>query len=220
MEVVAAVPTPFRADGDVDFAAARAGFGYVASIVDGLFVAGAEGEFPALSADERIGLFEVALAVCPGAIVHIGASEVRNAVAMAERAVELGARRFAAATPSGGISVYYQRIRDVVGNAELYAYVDPERLGVRPDPQALAEADITGTILGGSAGAEYPGRLYRASGTAAAFPRGRISQELGIPLVKQAWALRGFGGTTTRMELAPSEAAAIAQVKHFLAEFG
>ena len=46
--VFSAVPTLFGADGELDTGANRALYKLVAGLVDGLFVAGTTGEFPAL----------------------------------------------------------------------------------------------------------------------------------------------------------------------------
>lgn len=72
--VLAAVPTPFTADGDLDKDAARRLFGFVAGVVDGLFVAGTTGEFPSLDDDERLALIEIGLDVAgpERVIAHIG----------------------------------------------------------------------------------------------------------------------------------------------------
>jgi 4-hydroxy-tetrahydrodipicolinate synthase len=60
--VFSAVPTLFGAGGELDLDANRALYKLVAGLVDGLFVAGTTGEFPALEDAERLALFELALA--------------------------------------------------------------------------------------------------------------------------------------------------------------
>jgi Dihydrodipicolinate synthetase family len=55
--VFSAVPTLFGEDGQVDLDANRAQYKLVAGLVDGLFVAGTTGEFPALDDAERLSLF-------------------------------------------------------------------------------------------------------------------------------------------------------------------
>ena len=60
--VFSAVPTLFSGDGEVDTGANRALYKHLAGLLDGLFVAGTTGEFPALDDAERLSLIELALA--------------------------------------------------------------------------------------------------------------------------------------------------------------
>ena len=79
--VFSAVPTLFGASGELDPDANRALYKLVAGLVDGLFVAGTTGEFPALEDAERLALFEMALAEAgpDRVIAHIGAPDARHA---------------------------------------------------------------------------------------------------------------------------------------------
>ena len=87
--VLSAVPTPFATDGSLDLAGARRLFGFAADHVDGLFVAGTTGEFPALDDDERLSLVELALEVAGAdrVIAHIGAPDSYRAARLARSAV-------------------------------------------------------------------------------------------------------------------------------------
>ena len=91
--VFSAVPTLFGAAGELDLAANRALYEFVAGLVDGLFVAGTTGEFPALDDAERLSLFELALAEAgpDRVIAHIGAPDARHAARLAQAAAALGA---------------------------------------------------------------------------------------------------------------------------------
>ena len=99
--VLSAVPTLFGASGELDADANRALYKLAAGLVDGLFVAGTTGEFPALEDSERLALFELALAeLGPDRVIaHIGAPDARHAARLARAAVALGATRIAAITP-------------------------------------------------------------------------------------------------------------------------
>ena len=163
--VFAAMPTPFNADGDVDNGAAGRLFRFLAGLVDGLFVAGTTGEFPALDDDERLALIEAGLSAAgpERVIAHIGAPDSRRAARLAASAAALGATRIAAITPfymapaPGEVTAYYDRIRQAAPAAGLYAYVFPERTGVTVPPEqfaALAEAV-------GLAGAKFSGAAAR-----------------------------------------------------------
>lgn len=177
--VLAAVPTPFSADGSLDHAGARRLFEFVAGRVDGLFAAGTTGEFPALDDSERLALIETALEVAgpDRVIAHIGAPDAYHAARLARQAVILGATRIAAITPyymapsPAEVTEYYLRIRDAAPVAGLYAYVFPERTGVTVTPQQFCElADNAGL-----AGAKFSGAAARnVAACAAARPALRI----------------------------------------------
>ena len=85
MIILSAVPTLFAADGEVDREANRALYKVVAGQLDGLFVAGTTGEFPALDDTERLTLFELALAEAgpDRVIAHIGAPDARHSARLA-----------------------------------------------------------------------------------------------------------------------------------------
>ena len=144
--VYSAVPTLFGPDGELDPDANGALYKLVAGLVDGLFVAGTTGEFPALEDAERLSLFELALAEAgpDRVIAHIGAPDARHASRLAQAAVALGARRIAAITPyylparADELADHYLRIRDAAPGTELYAYIFPERTGLRVPPALLA----------------------------------------------------------------------------------
>jgi 4-hydroxy-tetrahydrodipicolinate synthase len=164
--VLAAVPTPFTADGDLDIPLADRTFSFIAEHVDGLFLAGSTGEFPALDTEERLAVFEAGIeaAGADRVIAHVGAPDARRAAHLAADAVRLGASRIAAITPyysspsAAELTDYYLRIRDAAPSAELYAYIFPERTGV-PVPVSLfaslaATVGLAGAKLSGTAAAE------------------------------------------------------------------
>lgn len=177
--VFAAVPTPFTADGALDLPCARRLFGFVAGHVDGLFVAGTTGEFPALDDNERLALVETALEVAgpDRVIAHIGAPDAYRAARLAASAASLGAVRIAAVTPyylapsPAEVLSYYLRIRDAAPAAGLYAYIFPERTGLTVAPQQFCElADAAGL-----AGAKFSGAAaLNVAACAAARPDLRI----------------------------------------------
>lgn len=163
--VLAAVPTPFTADGDLDKGAAHRLFGFVAGVVDGLFVAGTTGEFPSLDDDERLALIEIGLDVAgpERVIAHIGAPDSRRAARLAASAVALGATRIAAITPfylaprPGEVTAYYERIHQAAPAAGLYSYLFPERTGLTVPPDQFAE--LAAAV--GLAGAKFSGSAAR-----------------------------------------------------------
>ncbi len=174
--VFSAVPTLFGPDGELDTGANRALYKLVAGLVDGLFVAGTTGEFPALQDAERLWLFELALAEAgpDRVIAHIGAPDARHASRLAQAAAALGAGRIAAITPyylparPDELAGHYRRIRDAAPGPELYAYIFPERTGLRVPPPLFAEvaqaAGLAGAKISGSAAADLAGYAAAAPG--------------------------------------------------------
>ena len=162
--VFSAVPTLFGPDGELDTGANRALYKLVAGLVDGLFVAGTTGEFPALEDAERLWLFELALAEAgpDRVIAHIGAPDARHASRLAQAAAALGAGRIAAITPyylparPDELAGHYRRIRDAAPGPELYAYIFPERTGLRVPPPLFAEV-----ARGGGPGRRQGQRICR-----------------------------------------------------------
>ncbi len=171
LEVYAAVPTLFAADGSLDLAANRALYAHVAGLVGGLFVAGTTGEFPALDDSERLSLVSLALEVAgpDRVIAHVGGASARQAARLATSAAGLGVRRIAAITPfylparPDELARPYREIRDTVPSVpEFYGYIFPERTGVPVPPplfaRVAAAAGLSGAkVSGASAGslAEY-----------------------------------------------------------------
>ncbi|MGH3199801.1 MAG: dihydrodipicolinate synthase family protein [Streptosporangiaceae bacterium] len=174
--VFSAVPTLFGPDGEVDPGANRALYKLVAGLVDGLFVAGTTGEFPALEDAERLWLFELALAEAgpDRVIAHIGAPDARHAARLAQATAALGAGRIAAITPyylpvrPDELAAHYRRIREAAPGPELYAYIFPERTGLRVPPPLFAEvaqaAGLAGAKVSGSAAADLAGYVAAAPG--------------------------------------------------------
>jgi 4-hydroxy-tetrahydrodipicolinate synthase len=174
--VFSAVPTLFGRDGEVDLGANRALHEFLAGRLDGLFVAGTTGEFPALDDAERLSLLELALAEAgpDRVIAHIGAPDARHAAALAKAAVALGAVRIAAITPyyllarPDELTAHYGRIRTAAPDSELYAYIFPERTGLSVSPALLAQVaeatGLAGAKVSGSAATELAGYVAAAPG--------------------------------------------------------
>ncbi len=176
--VFSAVPTLFSEDGQVDLDANRALYKLVAGLVDGLFVAGTTGEFPALDDAERLSLFELALdEVGPDRVIaHIGAPDAWHSGRLAKAATALGVTRVAAITPyylparPDELIAHYCRIREAAPDPECYAYLFSERTSLPVSPSLLAEvaaaAGLAGVKISGAAGApaELAGYVAAAPG--------------------------------------------------------
>jgi 4-hydroxy-tetrahydrodipicolinate synthase len=161
--VLSAVPTLFSSDGEVDLGANRNLHKFVAGLLDGLLVAGTTGEFPALDDGERLALIELALSEAgpDRVIAHVGAPDARHAARLARAAAALGATRIAAITPyylparPDELIAHFGRIREAAADLELYAYIFPERTGLRVSADVFASvasaAGLAGAKLSGSA---------------------------------------------------------------------
>jgi 4-hydroxy-tetrahydrodipicolinate synthase len=172
--VFSAVPTLFSSDGEVDLDANRALYKLAGGLLDGLLVAGTTGEFPALDEGERLSLIELALAEAgpERVIAHVGAPDARHSARLARAAAALGATQLAAITPfylpvrPDELTAHYGRIRQAVPGVQLYAYIFPERTGLRVPPEMFATvasaAELAGAKLSGSAAAELPGYVAAA----------------------------------------------------------
>jgi 4-hydroxy-tetrahydrodipicolinate synthase len=229
--ILAAVPTLFGPDGELDRDANRALYKLIAGLLDGLLVAGTTGEFPALDDDERLWLAEQALAEAgpDRVIVHIGAPDARHAARLARAAVALGARRIAAITPyylparPDELVTHYRSVREAAPGAELYAYIFPERTGLTVSPSLLADAaraaDLAGAKISGSASADLAGYVAAAPGlrifsgndadpwaTTRAGGEGVISgRSSAYPELYRALRARGLAGTAARMTVDPPD---------------
>ena len=242
--VFSAVPTLFGVTGELDLDANRALYKLVAGLLDGLFVAGTTGEFPALEDEERLALFELALAEAgpDRVIAHVGAPDARHASRLAQAATALGARRIAAITPyylparPDELATHYQRIRDAAPDPELYAYIFPERTGLHVPPLLFAQvanaAGLAGAKVSGSASAEVAGYVAAAPGVAifsgndanpaAAMRAGAAGVISGrssaYPEVYAA--LRHHPEEQERLDRIVALGASIGRIKHALAERG
>jgi 4-hydroxy-tetrahydrodipicolinate synthase len=161
-EIISAVPPHFAADGKLDLPALRTNLERLEPVLDGVFVAGTTGEFPALADDERIAVIEEAISVFGPArvVAHIGAAATHSALALARAALEVGAQRLAAVTPyylrasTDGVRRHYAALREVVEDGELYGYLFPD----------VALTDVTPAELPGLVAAGLDG--VKVSGTA------------------------------------------------------
>ena len=136
--VVAAMPTPFDDDEELDLpAVAVLAKHLVGAGCNALFVGGTTGEFPALTNEERVQLIESsAEAVGPERIMaHVGSASARDSERLARRATAFGVRDIAAANPyflpadTNCQFDYFQRISAAAGDARLWLYIFPERTG-------------------------------------------------------------------------------------------
>lgn len=171
-EILAALTTPFTADGEVDHEAFGANLRRLSKSVDGVFVAGTTGEFPALSLAEHAELTRACLeAFGPErSVVHVGAASTSRAVKLAKTAAHMGVTRFAALTPyylpasTDGVRRHWSAISDACGG-ELYGYIFPDVAVTDLPPESLPDvldSGIVGVKVSGSASARVPAYLDHA----------------------------------------------------------
>ncbi len=162
-EVLSATPTLFRDDGSLDESANTALLTRLRDRVDGVFVAGTTGEFPALDRAERRALAGLALEVFGPArtIVHVGAASTREAVALTADALAAGATRLAVLTPyylpvdAEAVRRHFAAVAEAAGDADVYGYLFPERTGVTLTPAEFAAMGLRGGKLSGGAAARF-----------------------------------------------------------------
>ena len=154
-EVLTAIVTPFRPDGSIDFHR----FASLANELvdhgsDGLVVAGTTGESPALSDDERIELFRVAVgAVGDRATVVAGTGTYSTAhsVHLTELAHEVGVDGFLVVTPyynkppPRGIVEHFKAIA-AVSDRPIVVYNIPGRVVVNIEPETIARLAEIATV--------------------------------------------------------------------------
>jgi 4-hydroxy-tetrahydrodipicolinate synthase len=137
------VVTPFRSDEEIDYQAWKGLIDYlIAEGVHGLFVIGGQGEFFALSQEERIEATRFCVRAAGGRVpvfVNVGAVTTREAVRLAEAAGAEGADAVVGVTPyylkptGQELVEHYAAICQAV-KLPVLAYNIPERSGVELTP--------------------------------------------------------------------------------------
>jgi 4-hydroxy-tetrahydrodipicolinate synthase len=145
--IVAAMVTPFKQDESLDEDALRAVARFlIAKGVHGLFPAGSQGEFYALSEDEQHRVLDITLEAAGGdvfVVAHAGAITTRQAVSLARYAERAGADAITAITPfyispsQDELYAYYTEIAAAV-SLPVLAYTNPGRTGVNLLPATAA----------------------------------------------------------------------------------
>jgi 4-hydroxy-tetrahydrodipicolinate synthase len=148
MRLLAAVTTPFAADGTVDLDAFAAHLAWLGEMgLDGVFVAGTTGEGVLLDDDEVEAL--VARAAADGGglrvIAQVGRVSTRATEALVARALAAGADAVAAYVPwfypitDAQIRAHFQSVLEAAGGAPVYAYNIPPRTVNDLEPAVAAE---------------------------------------------------------------------------------
>lgn len=172
-QVISALPVPFTTDGEVDLAAYEEMLQRIEPHVAGALVAGTTAEFPALEDEERVDLFRRAVQQLGAdrVIAHVGHGSGRQVLRVADRAAELGITRMALLTPyylptdDDGVVAFFETLTTAHPEAEVYAYLFPERTGMAIGADVLSRVmrlpGMRGVKLSGGAAAELT-TLHRA----------------------------------------------------------
>jgi 4-hydroxy-tetrahydrodipicolinate synthase len=145
--IVAAMVTPFNDDESLDEGRLYAVVRFLVERgVHGLFPAGSQGEFYALTVDERRRVLEVTLEAAENRVfvmAHVGAVTTRGAMTLARHAEAAGADALSAVTPffvrpsQEELYRHYVALASAVGLPVL-AYNNPGRTGVNLLPTTVA----------------------------------------------------------------------------------
>jgi 4-hydroxy-tetrahydrodipicolinate synthase len=152
--MLTAIVTPFDAQGDVDEDAFVALMAHLAeNCSDGFVVAGTTGEASTLTDAEQLDLIGLAVAERPAGttvVAGTGTNDTRHAVALTERATELGADAILSITPyynrpsALGLKRHYAEIAKAT-DKPILLYNHPGRTGTNISPELLSElAQIDG----------------------------------------------------------------------------
>jgi dihydrodipicolinate synthase/N-acetylneuraminate lyase len=154
--MLAAIPTPFDAGGDVDLDAFAAHLEWLLERgLDGVFVGGTTGEGVLLEPDEVVALVERAVAVAGAerVIAQVGRPSTRATAALLERAYGAGAAAAAAyvpwfyPAPDDVVRGHFLALLAAAGERPLLAYTIPSR-----HVNVLSPAVLEGLVGAGLAG--------------------------------------------------------------------
>jgi 4-hydroxy-tetrahydrodipicolinate synthase len=152
--ILTAMVTPFDANGKVDDESFVALMGHLArNGSDGFVVAGTTGEASTLTDEEQLGVIGLAVTERPAGttvVAGTGTNDTRHAVALTERATELGVDAILSVTPYYnrpsplGLRRHYEAVAKATDKPVLL-YNHPGRSGTNISPELLAElAQIDG----------------------------------------------------------------------------
>ncbi|MBK1840139.1 dihydrodipicolinate synthase family protein [Azospirillum sp. YIM B02556] len=138
-----AIVTPFDDDERVEIAALRRQVKRQASAGNGVFCAGTNGEFYALSFDEKLAVAETCVEAAAGKVpvlAHIGEISTHQTIALGKAVEKLGVKAVSAITPSfiacsqAELVEHYRRVADAL-TVPVYLYNIPARTGNTLEPE-------------------------------------------------------------------------------------
>ena len=149
--VVPPMVTPFASDGNLDEYNLTKLVHFLAEHVHGLFICGSYGNGPLMSVAEKKRVIDIVAKNIPAKIqlvVHVGATNVRDAVELARYAEGAGAAKISSVVPyyfhhtRESIKLYFERLVKAV-KIPVYTYNNPKFTGIAVDVPLLQElADL------------------------------------------------------------------------------
>ena len=168
------IPTPFTADGELALDKLKANLAFWNQTdIAGYVVLGSNGEFPFLSEEEKLAVFEtVGQHIAPGKVfvAGTGCESARHTIALTRRAAELGAQVAMVVTPNyykpkmdaAAYVAFYQAVADA-SPIPIAIYTMPPYTGVDITADAVARLSQHPNIIGmkdsGGAMAKYADML-------------------------------------------------------------
>ena len=137
-----AIVTPFDANEEVNEAALRRQVDRQARAGNGVFCAGTNGEFYALSFEEKVSVAEICVNAAAGRIpvlAHIGEISTHQTIALGKRVEKLNIQAVSVITPSfvacsqAELIAHYRRVADAL-KKPVYLYNIPARTGNTIEP--------------------------------------------------------------------------------------
>lgn len=168
--VMTAMVTPFKEDGNVNYAVAEQLAVYLAENgTDTLVVCGTTGESPTLSWDEEYELFQVILKAVAGkalVMAGTGSNSTKEAIAATEKAAKIGVHGslqivpYYNKPPQAGIYQHFKAIAQACPELPIILYNVPGRTGQNLQPETVARLAEVENIVGIK---ESSGNLDQAS---------------------------------------------------------
>ncbi|WP_289501330.1 4-hydroxy-tetrahydrodipicolinate synthase [Gloeocapsopsis sp. IPPAS B-1203] len=165
-----AMVTPFKEDGNVNYAVAEQLAVYLAENgTDTLVVCGTTGESPTLSWDEEYELFQVILKAVAGkalVMAGTGSNSTKEAIAATEKAAKIGVHGslqivpYYNKPPQAGIYQHFKAIAQACPELPIILYNVPGRTGQNLQPETVARLAEVENIVGIK---ESSGNLDQAS---------------------------------------------------------
>ena len=141
--------TPFGADGEVDFDAARALARHLIETgSDGVVVAGTTGEGPTLTDREKLDLCAAIVSEVGGSatvVANTGTYDTHHSIALTRSALELGVDAVMAVTPyyskppRAGLLAHFTAVAEAAEGRPVVLYNIPQRVIVNLEPDLLIE---------------------------------------------------------------------------------
>ncbi|MDR3517674.1 MAG: dihydrodipicolinate synthase family protein [Azospirillaceae bacterium] len=151
-----AIVTPFDKAEEVNAEALRRQVDRQARAGNGVFCAGTNGEFYALSFAEKVSIAKISIDVAAGRVpvlAHIGEISTHQTIALGKAIEKLGVKAVSAVTPSfiacsqAELIEHYTRVADAL-SVPVYLYNIPGRTGNKLEPETVAVLASHPNIIG------------------------------------------------------------------------